>query len=99
MERRKAPRYPLSCDIEAVPSTTGPDQEPAPETIHGTVVNFSAGGACLLGERSLEPFSVLPCQFRFPGVPASIPVLTQVRWVEAVESQEGVFRIGLHFMF
>jgi hypothetical protein len=61
-------------------------------------MNVSAGGACILGELALERFSVLPCTFHFPEVPAPVPILMQVRWVEPVPSQDGIFRIGLSFL-
>ena len=98
MERRNEPRYPLTCDVDTVPSASLDLEGQRPQTVRGTVVNVSAGGACVLGERSVEQFGVLPCRFHFPGVPVPVPVLTQVRWIEPVPSREGVFRIGLFFL-
>ena len=98
MELRKEIRYPLTCGVEAVPST-GRDQESGkPRTFRGTVVNISAGGACVLGEQPVEPFSVFLSRFHFPGVPVPVPVLTQVRWVEPVPSGKSAFRVGLFFI-
>ena len=62
------------------------------------VVNISAGGVCVLGEQSVEQFSVLPCRFQFPGVPVPVPVLMQVRWILPLPSRESAFRIGLFFV-
>jgi len=59
-------------------------------------VDISAGGACVLGERSIEQFDVMTCQFLFPGVPVPVPVLVQVRWIQP--SRPGAFRIGLSFL-
>ena len=95
MERRTQPRYPLTCDIEAVPSTDREKESGKPQTIRGTVVNVSAGGACVIGEQSIKQFTVLLCQFHFPGVPVPVPVLMQVRWIEPVPSRKSSFRIGL----
>jgi hypothetical protein len=52
----------------------------------------------VIGDHSAEQFALLPCRFRFPAVPVPVPVLAQVRWVQAVPSQEDAFRIGLIFI-
>jgi hypothetical protein len=62
------------------------------------IVNISEGGACVLAERAIEPFSVVPCRFRFPGVPVPVPVLMQVRWVETIERPATLYRLGLSFL-
>ena len=96
MECRKESRHSFVCDVDAAPPATH-NQEIA-RTALAVALNISAGGVCILGELSIERFSVLPCQFHFPEVPVPIPILTQVRWIEPVESREGVFRIGLAFV-
>jgi len=63
-----------------------------------TVVNVSTGGVCLLFEEPVEPFSIMPCRFRFPSVPVSVPVLMEVRWIAPLTPGAGVFRIGLAFL-
>ena len=98
MERRKQTRYPLTCDVDAVPPSVGDQQTLNPQTVRGRIVNVSAGGACMLGERSVEPLTVLPCRFHFPSVPVPVPVLMQVRWTEPVPSRHGMCRIGLSFI-
>jgi PilZ domain len=98
MEHRTAPRYPLTCQIETVQSA-GRDQERGePQAVRGTVVDVSAGGACVLSEQSVEWGSVLSCRFHFPAVPVPVPVLAQVRWIQPVPSRKGIFRIGLWFI-
>jgi hypothetical protein len=98
MERRTESRHSLTCDVDAAPPSVRDQEIPNPHTVRGIAVNVSAGGACILGELSVERFSVLPCTFHFPEVPAPVPILMQVRWVEPVSSHDGVFRIGLSFL-
>jgi len=101
MERRKRSRYPLTCDVEALPSKDAnavkQDREQT-TAVRGTAVNVSCGGACILGEGSLEQFSICRCLFHFPGVPVPVPLLMQVRWVEPVPAGDRAFRIGLSFI-
>jgi hypothetical protein len=94
MERRKEPRYPLTCHVDAASASN----EECPRAVSANALNVSAGGACIVGELAPEPFSVLPCHFHFADVPVPIPLLMQVRWVEPVPSPEGAFRIGLSFL-
>jgi hypothetical protein len=98
MERRTQPRYSLTCDVDAVPPSVREQEIANPHTVRGIAMNVSAGGACILGELSVERFSVLPCKFHFPEVPVPVPILMQVRWVDPVLSQDGVVRIGLSFL-
>ena len=98
MERRTESRHSLTCDIDAAPPSVRYQEIPNPYTVRGIATNVSAGGACILGALPVEPFSVLPCTFHFPEVPAPVTVLMQVRWVEPVPSRDGVFRIGLSFL-
>jgi len=96
MECRKESRHSLACDVDAAPPST--HNQEIPRTASAVALNISAGGACIFGELFVERFSVLPCQFHFPEVPVPIPILTQVRWIEPVESCDGMFRIGLAFI-
>lgn len=98
MDRRLKCRYSFACDVEIVPSRGRNQEEAKDRTLRGTVVNVSGGGACVLGERSLEPGSVVPCWFHFAGVPVPVPVLMQVRWTQPLLSGKNTFRIGLFFL-
>src|SRR4051812_3712953 len=98
MERRKSPRYPLRCEVEAVLSAAADSQPGNPRTVFGAAVDVSTGGVCILADGEIDPSSVLACRFQFPGVPVSVPVLMQVRWVAAAAVQVGLFRIGLSFL-
>lgn len=98
MERRSGRRYPVAGDIESPSSERHAQEGGELPRIQGKVLNLSAGGACVTGDRSVEPFTILPCRFRFQKVPVPVPVLAQVRWVQPVPSQENTFRVGLLFI-
>jgi hypothetical protein len=98
VERRQQTRFPFRCDVTGGPSKRQ-NHEPAATTIvSGQVVDVSANGACVIGDRPPVKFTVLPWRFDLPGVPVALPVLAQVRWVEPVPSQDNTFRIGLSFL-
>src|SRR5262249_44127405 len=101
MERRKGPRFPLTCVVEALPArdpSRGDQPEEKARAVRGTVVNVSDGGACMLGHASLEQFGICRCMFHIPGMPVPLPLLTRVRWVESAPAGEGPVRIGLSFI-
>lgn len=97
MERRNEPRYPLTCEMEAVPSRLGTKDEHS-RIVGGKVVNISAGGACVLADRDFDQSSILVCRVRFSGVPVAIPLLMQVRWTRPAQSPEAVLQMGLSFL-
>src|SRR5262245_4510965 len=99
IDRRSEHRYPFACDVEPLPLIRPLDEPTDARTVQATVVNVSAGGACILAEEGcVEPFSVLPCKFQFPGVPVRVPVLAQVRWIERGAAGAERLRIGLAFL-
>ncbi|PYR29575.1 MAG: hypothetical protein DMF90_29540 [Acidobacteria bacterium] len=67
------------------------------QPIRGTLVDISAGGACVIAEWPVEPQSVLAWRFHFPSVPVPVPVLMQVRGVQPLP-RIGSFRIALAFI-
>jgi hypothetical protein len=97
MERRKEPRFPFTCAVEGLP-TAGRNPEGWSQPIRGTLVDISAGGACVIAEWPVEPQSVLAWRFHFPSVPVPVPVLMQVRGVQPLPSRIGSFRIALAFI-
>jgi len=97
-ERRQHARYRFSCDVIGGPSTRGNQESDVTIVLSGKVVDLSAGGACVMGDRPLAKFTVMPWRFSLPDVPVTLPVLAQVRWVEPVASQESAFRLGLIFI-
>jgi len=64
----------------------------------GKVVDISANGACIIGNIPLTTFTVMPWRLELPGVPVSLAVLAQVRWVKRLSPQDDGFRIGLSFL-
>lgn len=100
MERRQDVRYLFVCDVEGrLPQDRNREgREPEPQTIRGRVVNISLGGACVIADRLTEQASVLAFRLRIEGVPVSVPVLAQVRWVRQVPSRATTFRMGLLFL-
>ena len=98
MERRSEPRHPLTCEVQPLAPSAPIGHNGRASTVRGTVVNVSAGGACVLAERAVEPHTVLPFNFAFPAVPVPVPVLMQVRWIEPVAPRSELYRIGLSFL-
>jgi len=94
MDLRKEPRYAVDCSVE----TSGGSGFPEQVCVSGTLINISAGGACVLSDQSVSVFTLLPCHFHFALLPVGIPILTQVRWVEPLSSNPPTFRIGLEFV-
>jgi len=98
-ERRSADRFPYTCNVEPLTLTRPLLDSANRPTSLATVVNVSAGGACIVAQPiSVEPFCILPCKFQFPGVPVGVPVLAQVRWIERPAAGAERLRIGLCFL-
>ena len=71
-----------------------------PGTLHGTLVNLSAGGASIVADRFIERLPVLPFKFLLSKVPVPVPVRAQVRWVSpSVSAKQETFRLGLLFIY
>jgi len=95
-ERRRHERYPFTCGVKGEQKGTN-QPEPAFAVI-GEIVDLSADGAGAIGDRNLAPYSILPWRISVPGVPVALPVLAQVRWVQAVDPEGRAFRYGLTFL-
>jgi hypothetical protein len=91
-ERRHEPRQPFVCGIEGEPQRRGPKT-----AISGRVVNISESGLGIVADQQLAPQVVMSWRLLLPGLP-SVPVLAQVRWVQAVPRVENSFRLGLKFL-
>jgi len=98
MERRQDARYPFPCEVEDILPSGRNRELTEPQTIRGRVVNISVGGACVIADRLAERATVLAFRLRLQGVPVSLPVLAQVRWIRPVPFQANTFRIGLTFV-
>jgi hypothetical protein len=91
-ERRNEPRHSFVCGIEG-----GPLRRGSKTSIAGRVVNISESGLGIIANQQLPPQTVISWRLQLPGLP-SLPVLAQVRWVEAVPQDENSFRLGLKFL-
>src|SRR6516165_2200124 len=97
MDRRREPRFPFTCPVEGL-LTAGRNPEGWSRPISGTLVDISAGGACVFAEWPVEVQSVLAWRLHFPSVPVPVPVLMQVRGVQPIPTRTGSFRISLAFI-
>ena len=97
MERRREPRFPFTCSVEGIPAASRDPEEEA-RLVRGTVVDLSAGGACVLAEHHVVPQSVLVWRFHLPSIPVAMPVLMQVRGVQSVPSTIRSVRVSLAFI-
>jgi hypothetical protein len=68
-------------------------REDGKDAFRGQVQNISAGGLCLLSDRSIPRAALVRCEIVVPGTPATIPTLMQVRWI-----QKRPNKIGLQFV-
>jgi hypothetical protein len=91
-ERRNETRHAFVCGIEG-----GPLRRESKISITGRVVNISEGGLGIIADQQLSPQTVISWRLQLPGLP-SLPVLAQVRWVEAVPHEKNSFRLGLKFL-
>ena len=94
-ERRNLARHSFRCVVEARTSTRGDEER---QVIPGQAVDLSAEGAGIVGALPDDRNAILVWQFHLPGVPAPLPVLAQIRWVEPVSSSENTYRFGLLFL-
>lgn len=92
-ERRNEPRHAFVCGIEGGPLRRGGSNT----SVTGRVVNISESGLGIVADQQLAPQVVLSWRLLLPGLP-SVPVLAQVRWVQAVPLVENSFRLGLKFL-
>jgi len=64
--------------------------------ISGRVQDISDGGFCLLATHTPKQSALLQGQLRLPHMPAQIPTLVQVRWIERASPRH--YRIGLQYV-
>jgi hypothetical protein len=97
-DRRRNTRHVFRCRVE-VGRLKGERADSTAPAFVGEVVNVSQDGMCVTGDRSVERYAVAPWRFYLPGVPVTLPVLAQVRWVESpADPERGLFHLGLLFL-
>src|SRR6266704_3486176 len=67
------------------------------EVSQGRVTNISDGGFCMVATQPLQISALLQGRLRLARIPAEIPTLVQVRWVQRVASGHR-YRIGLQYV-
>jgi len=67
------------------------------EISQGKVTNISDGGFCMVATHPLQVSALLQGRLRLARIPAEIPTLVQVRWVQLVASGH-CYRIGLQYV-
>jgi PilZ domain len=75
-----------------------PISEPAKE-FDGRIQNLSSGGACILCSYSLQPTSVVCCNFPVGDAPVSVPTLMRVRWTIKRGQKSPNYLSGFQFVF
>ncbi len=67
------------------------------EVSQGKVSNISDGGFCMVATHPLQISALLQGRLRLARIPAEIPTLVQVRWVQRVASERR-YRIGVQYV-
>src|SRR5437016_817978 len=67
------------------------------QAFEGKIKNISDGGFCVIATHAPERSVLLQGRLLFPRMPAQIPTLVQVRWVQRVASGRR-YRIGLQYV-
>jgi len=94
-KKRVQPRY--STNGRFLGSELPSHQSRRKSVFEGKVKNISDGGFCVIATHAPERGGLLQGRLAFPRVPAQIPTLVQVRWVEHASSGRN-YRIGLQYV-
>ena len=95
-KKRVQPRYPTSGLFRGSQLPLHPGNRKS-QAFEGKVKNISDGGFCVVATRAPEKSGLLQGRLLFPRMPAQIPTLVQVRWVEKAPSGRN-YRIGLQYV-
>ena len=96
-DQRATLRYPYSGEVKAHELPSYGPSKVRKRPIQGKVRDISSGGLSLLSNRAVKPSSLVRCEIRFSDIPATIPVLSQVRWIQK-DPATRMYRIGLQFV-
>jgi len=96
-DQRRALRYPFSGEVKAHQLPLHGRSKGHKGPIRGKARDISSGGLPFLGDRAVKPSSLMRCEIRFSELPATIPVLSQVRWIQK-DPETRKYRIGLQFL-
>jgi hypothetical protein len=95
--KRRDSRYPIMGKFEASELPSFQARRKGNLRLSGQVHNISDGGFCLHAARAPRESSLLQGLLEFADVPARIPTLVQVRWVNRL-ANEMSYRIGLKYV-
>ncbi|SRR6266436_210705 len=95
-KKRVQPRYSTNGRFHANQLPLHPGNRKS-QAFEGKVKNISDGGFCVVATRAPEKSGLLQGRLLFPRMPAQIPTLVQVRWVEKAPSGQH-YRIGLQYV-
>ncbi len=65
--------------------------------IRGRLHDMSKGGFCVLTDKALKVLKVVRCEIGLAKVPAAIPTVSQVRWIQK-NARGPRYRIGMQFL-
>jgi len=92
--KRGHSRYPINGKFEGNELSSYHTKE-EPGTFRGQVKDISDGGFCLLANHAPKQSALLQGQLRLAKMPAQIPTLVQVRWIDRLSRRH--YRIGLQY--
>jgi len=95
-KKRVHPRYSTSGRFRGSQLPLHPSNRKS-QAFEGRVKDISDGGFCVIAARAPEKSGLLQGWLLFPRVPAQIPTLVQVRWVEHAPSSRN-YQIGLQYV-
>jgi len=94
-EKRAHSRHPANGRFTGSPLPSLRGQEGS-EITQGTVTNISDGGFSMVATHPIQISGLLQGRLRLARMPAKIPTLVQVRWVQPVAPGRR-YRIGLQY--
>ncbi|PYU76213.1 MAG: hypothetical protein DMG49_01905 [Acidobacteria bacterium] len=92
--KRGHSRYPITGKFEGNELASYHTKK-KPVTLRGQIKDISDGGFCLLANHAPKQSALLQGQLRLPKMPAQIPTLVQVRWIDRPSLRH--YRIGLQY--
>jgi hypothetical protein len=98
-ERRRYERFPQFMEVHARCLQSGLPMSDPPREFDGRIQNLSNGGACILCSCSLQPQTLVFCNFPVGDPPVSVLTLLQVRWTAKRGQKPPNYLSGLQFVF